>query len=98
MRSDTWLLKYARDLEAAKELFRSKPNLSAGRLARELRVSRYVAVRILDEVSGVIQDPMDQLRKVLAESSARDWKSLLKASGVREHLLRRMFSWLPDDD
>jgi AraC-like DNA-binding protein len=98
MRSDTWLLKYARDLEAAKELFRSKPNLSAGRLARELRVSRYVAVKILDEVSGVIQDPLDQLRKVLAESSARDWKSLLKASGVREHLLRRMFSWLPDDD
>jgi AraC-like DNA-binding protein len=100
MRSETWLLKYARELEMAKELVRSKPNLSAGRLARELRVSRYVAERILDEVSvsGVLQDPLDQLRNVLVEPSACDWKSLLKASGVPKHLLRRMLNWLPDDD
>jgi AraC-like DNA-binding protein/plasmid maintenance system antidote protein VapI len=99
MRYETRMLQYARELEVARKRFRKDANLSVGRLARELKVSRYVAEMILREVSTrTLADPLDQVRNVLAGSNACDWKSLVKASGVSARQLRDLLNHLPEDD
>jgi DNA-binding CsgD family transcriptional regulator len=99
MRYETRMLKYARELELARERFRKDASLSVGRLVRELKVSRYVAAMILREVStGKRADPLDRLRNMLVTSSAYDWKSLVKVSGLSACQLRDMLNHLPEDD